>query len=178
MTRRAGVKLCLNGLRDIVTRADPVVLGPLWIAGMDERTTRVSKAARRDASGVNRLARFAIVGAIGFLADAAALAIVLAATPLGPFAGRVVSVAFALTVTWLLNRRFTFGASDRATAVEGVRYGGVGIATSVVNYLVYTALLVMVPALSPLLALATASVAAMALSFLGYSRFVFGRRSA
>ena len=60
-------------------------------------------------------------------------------------------------------------------AREGVRYGGVGVATSVVNYLVYSAILLALPAAPPLAALAVASLLAMGLSFLGYSRLVFDR---
>lgn len=124
---------------------------------------------------IRRLASFAVVGGIGFLADAAALALLLAATPLGPLVARIVSIGFALTTTWLLNRVYTFGPSRRAVAVEGARYGGVGIATGIANYLIYSALLLAIPALPPLAALAAASIAAMALSFLGYSRLVFDR---
>ncbi|WP_281407764.1 hypothetical protein [Mesorhizobium sp. CU3] len=49
------------------------------------------------------------------------------------------------------------------------------MATSIVNYLVYCTLLFALPALPPLVALAFASVVAMSLSFLGYSRLVFDR---
>ena len=63
----------------------------------------------------------------------------------------------------------------RHGATEGARYGGVGIATSIVNYLVYCAILFALPAMPPLAALAIASLVAMALSFLGYSRLVFDR---
>ena len=52
---------------------------------------------------------------------------------------------------------------------------GIGIATSVVNYLVYSAALWLVPALPPLAALAVGSAAALAFSFFGYSRLVFDR---
>lgn len=124
---------------------------------------------------MNRFARFLFSGGIGFLADAGALALLLALTPLGPLPARLLSIAFALTVTWQLNRHLTFGPSVRGVAVEGARYGGVGIATSLINYLVYSALLVAFPALPPLAALAAGSVAATALSFLGYSRLVFDR---
>jgi putative flippase GtrA len=58
---------------------------------------------------------------------------------------------------------------------EGARYGGVGITTSLVNYLVYSLLLLAMPWMAPLLALVMASLAAMALSYLGYSRLVFDR---
>ncbi|CDX16106.1 conserved membrane hypothetical protein [Mesorhizobium sp. ORS 3324] len=124
---------------------------------------------------MSRLARFVLAGGIGFVADAAALWLLLSITPLGPLAARVLSIGFALCVTWQINRHLTFSPSSRGLAQEGVRYGGVGIATSVVNYLVYCASLLALPALPPLAALAFASLVAMALSFLGYSRLVFDR---
>ena len=124
---------------------------------------------------MNRFSRFAIIGAVGFAVDALVLAALLASTPLGPFAARLVSIAVALTTTWQLNRRLTFGPSARHPAVEGARYGGIGVATSVVNYLVYSAALWLVPALPPLAALAVGSAAALAFSFFGYSRLVFDR---
>ena len=124
---------------------------------------------------MNRFSRFAIIGAVGFAVDSLVLAALLASTPLGPFTARLVSIAVALATTWQLNRHLTFGPSARHPAVEGARYGGIGIATSVVNYLVYSTTLWLVPALPPLMALAIGSAAALAFSFLGYSRLVFDR---
>jgi len=124
---------------------------------------------------VSRIARFVLAGGVGFVADAAALWLLLAVTPLGPFIARVLSIGFALCVTWQINRHLTFSPSSRGVAQEGARYGGVGIATSIVNYLVYCAILFALPAMPPLAALAIASLVAMALSFLGYSRLVFDR---
>lgn len=124
---------------------------------------------------MNRILRFALAGGVGFAADAAMLALLLAATPLGPFLARLVSIGFALLVTWQFNRHLTFAPSSRGVISEGARYGGVGVSTSIVNYLVYSGLLLALPGLPPLIALAAASLAAMALSFLGYSRLVFDR---
>ena len=124
---------------------------------------------------MQRLIRFVFAGGIGFVTDAAALWLLLAVTPLGPFVARVLSIGFALCVTWQINRHLTFSPSRRGVAREGARYGGVGIATSVVNYLVYSAILLALPAAPPLAALAVASLVAMGLSFLGYSKLVFDR---
>lgn len=124
---------------------------------------------------MNRILRFVVVGGIGFIADAGMLVLLLAETPLGPFAARLVSVAFGLAVTWLCNRTLTFQPSSRGMLREGARYGGVGITTSIVNYVVYSGLLLAMPWMAPLLALVIASLAAMTLSYLGYSRLVFDR---
>ena len=124
---------------------------------------------------MSRILRFAFVGGIGFVADAAMLALLLSLTPFGPFAARLVSIGFGLCVTWLCNRTLTFQPSSRGVLREGARYGGVGITTSIVNYLVYSLLLLAVPAMPPLAALVAASVAVMVLSYIGYSRLVFDR---
>lgn len=122
-----------------------------------------------------QVARFLLTGGLGFLADAGALALLLAWTPLDPFSARVVSIGFALTVTWLVNRNFTFRPSSRGLVREGARYGGVGIGASLVNYVAYAGALALVPRLPPLAALAFGSAVAMTASWFGYSRLVFDR---
>lgn len=118
---------------------------------------------------------FAAAGAIGFAADGVMLLLLLATTPLGPFLARILAIAFALSVTWAFNRTLTFGKSRFPLLTEGARYAGVGILSAVFNYLVYAGLLLALPSLSPFLALVAASASAMAVSWLGYSRFVFGQ---
>lgn len=124
---------------------------------------------------MNRIIRFTAVGGIGFVVDAALLTLLLGLTPIGPFLARLVSIGFALAVTWLINRHLTFSPSDRGLMREGMRYGGVGVSTSIINYLIYSGLLLALPALPALAALGIASLAAMAFSYLGYSRLVFDR---
>jgi len=72
-----------------------------------------------------RLLAFATVGLAGFAVDAAILVALLSAFALDPLVARLGSIVGALSCTWLLNRTFTFGASDRHPAAEGLRYGGV-----------------------------------------------------
>ena len=124
---------------------------------------------------MKRLLRFALVGAAGFLIDAGMLWLLLSVTPLGPLAARALAIAIALICTWQLNRAVTFGASRHSLALEGFRYGSVGLVSSLVNYGLYAGLLLAVPALNPYAALVFASASAMAFSFFGYSRFVFRR---
>ncbi|MCF3642541.1 GtrA family protein [Rhizobium sp. TRM95111] len=127
---------------------------------------------------MRRLLAFAVAGAIGFLVDAGMLALLLAATPLGPFLARIVAIATAMAVTWFVNRRVTFGRSPHSLASEGARYGGVGLSSALLNYAVYSGLVLALPWLNPVLAVAAASAVAMVWSYLGYSRFVFGAPSA
>ncbi len=121
-----------------------------------------------------RLLSFVIVGGIGFLADAGVLLGLLRWTDIDPFTARLLAIATALQLTWLLNRNFTFGKSERHAAVEGMRYGGVGIASAVLNYLVYSGLLLFVTSM-PIVALTVGSATATVFSYTGYAKLVFGR---
>jgi putative flippase GtrA len=122
---------------------------------------------------VKRLGWFIVAGATGFLADAGMLALLLKITPLGPLSARIIAILFALSVTWTINRSLTFGKSRHGLVTEGARYGGVGLASALVNYAIYAAILLILPSVHPLIAVAFASLGAMAFSWAGYSRFVF-----
>jgi putative flippase GtrA len=122
---------------------------------------------------VKRLGWFIVAGATGFLADAGMLALLLKITPLGPLSARIIAILFALSVTWTINRSLTFGKSRHGLVTEGARYGGVGLVSALVNYAIYAAILLILPSVHPLLAVAFASLGAMAFSWAGYSRFVF-----
>ena len=125
---------------------------------------------------MKKLLRFLIAGGIGFVVDAGVLHLLLWFTPFGPFVGRALSIPSALLATWFLNRNFTFGRSNRSLAAEGFRYGSVGLTSALLNYALFSSLLVSMPTLQPIVALILASAAATAFSFFGYSRFVFRHR--
>ncbi len=122
---------------------------------------------------MKKLVRFAIAGGLGFIVDAGVLALLLQVTPLGPFIARLFAIALAMATTWAFNRTFTFDRSGRSLAAEGFRYGSVGVTAALVNYGLYSALLLSLPALQPLVAMVLATAASMFFSFFGYSRFVF-----
>ena len=125
---------------------------------------------------MKKLFRFLLAGSVGFVVDAGVLHLLLWYTPVGPFIGRAVSIPSALLATWILNRNFTFGHSDRSLAAEGFRYGSVGLTSAVLNYALFSSLLMTEPSLRPIIALTLGSAAATAFSFFGYSRFVFRHR--
>ncbi|QND40149.1 GtrA family protein [Rhizobium leguminosarum bv. viciae] len=122
---------------------------------------------------MRKLIRFTIAGGIGFLVDAGILSALLHLTPLGPFLARLIAIAFAMAAHRAFNRSFTFDRTGRSLATEGFRYGSVGVTAALVNYGLYSALLLSLPVLQPLAAMVIASVASMIFSFFGYSRFVF-----
>lgn len=124
---------------------------------------------------MKKLLWFAFAGGTGFLVDAGSLSLLLWLTPVGPYIARVLSIAIAMAYTWTINRTFTFGRSDRHVASEGLRYGLVGVMAALVNYGVYSLCLIVWPPLWPVVAAAIGSGVAMVFSYLGYSRFVFGK---
>ena len=124
---------------------------------------------------MKKLVFFVLAGSAGFLTDAGVLTLLLAVTPFGPFIARIFAIAAAMGVTFLINRSVTFGRSSRPLAEEGARYVFIGLVGALINYSVYAALLLRFPEIQPVIALTAASLAAMLFSFVGYSRFVFGR---
>lgn len=124
---------------------------------------------------MKRVFWFAVAGATGFAIDALVLISLLHWTGLGPYFARAIAIVTAMAATFIINRTLAFGASGRPLAEEGARYGGVGLSTSLANYLIYSGVLLAIPATPPFFALVIASAAAMVLSYLGYSRLVFRR---
>lgn len=124
---------------------------------------------------MKKLFWFAIAGSIGFLVDIGMLMLILHFTPIGKFGARAISIPSAMLATWFFNRTFTFEKSSQSLAVEGFRYGSVGVVSALINYGIYSGLLISIPILRPTFALVMASAAATAFSFFGYSRFVFRR---
>ena len=57
---------------------------------------------------------FCIVGTVGFVVDSGALLGLTQLMGMHHLPGRVFSFLFAATITWALNRRFTFRAVHRA----------------------------------------------------------------
>lgn len=89
--------------------------------------------------------RFSAIGAMGFCVDEGVLAAMQLLLHLGPLRARLISVACAMTCTWLGNRNFTF-AEQRAVgrggiAREWLRFCAANSFGAVINYLTFAALL-------------------------------------
>lgn len=121
---------------------------------------------------VHKFVRFALVGGLGFIADIGMLALFM---ELGadPLISRVGSILIAMVVTWRLNRAITFGASASSQVTEAGRYFTVAASVALLNYLIYAAIILIVPACPPMLATAISTGICMFASFAGYGRFVF-----
>lgn len=128
---------------------------------------------------VGEILRFGAVGTAGFVVDAGVLQLGLVAGT-GPWAGRVLSYLAAATVTFSLNRAWTFRTADRSRPMT--RDWGLFLLVNLVgfvcNYGTYAALIAGVPLVreAPVLGVAAGSLAGMAGNFLLSRRYVFRSR--
>ena len=123
----------------------------------------------------HQLARFLVVGAAGFAVDMAVLSCLLYGrgyvTESGGLIGsRVISFFAAIATTFLLNARYTFGASVRKAKLT--RYIVIQVFGALLNIGTYT-FLVLGPLARPLIAMAIGSAVATASNFLLVRQFVY-----
>jgi putative flippase GtrA len=124
------------------------------------------------------LVYFSIAGVAGFLVDAG---IVWLFTMAGadPFTAQMVAFTLAVTVTWLLNRRFTFAHHASPNWVrEWMHYVAANSVGAIVNNGVYAILVLSVALFSkePVLAVAVGSLAGLLFNFTASRALVFRSR--
>jgi putative flippase GtrA len=123
-----------------------------------------------------QIARFLIVGAIGFVADALVLLLLVHVLGLSRVWSRIPSLLIAMTVTWWLHRHFTFSWA-RETAPshrEWLRFVFANALGNGFNLGIYW-LLVGPADWGIMSALVVASVAAAAINYAMSARWVFRR---
>jgi len=111
--------------------------------------------------------RFVLVGSIGFLVDSSVLLLLASAQAAGPYYGRVVSFLIAATVTWKLNRSFTFRAVGGQLHLQWAQYvlaTAIGAGINFAAYRVWLRWTDTAP-LNLLMGVAAGSVSAMLFNF-------------
>ena len=84
---------------------------------------------------------FSVVGTVGFVVDAGVLTLVLETTDLGLYVGRLISFVSAATVTWALNRRYTFRDAKKSKRFgQWARFLLVNSGGGLINYATYAVL--------------------------------------
>jgi len=124
--------------------------------------------------------RFCLVGALGFVTDFGVLYAVVKGLGLGPTSGRIVSFLVAATVTWKVNRHFTFVKQDAGSVREWLQYltfTGVG---GFINVAVYQTWLWFTDhsTLNLFLGVVAGSAVALMFNFVISKRAVFAERRA
>lgn len=117
--------------------------------------------------------RFGISGIAGLAADMGALYLALALGS-GYYLGRLLSFLFAVWVTWRLNRRFTFQATQSVWR-EWWRYLTVMTGGGLINLGAYTLLLQVLPEArwAPAIGVVAGSAAGMTFNFISAKYFIF-----
>jgi len=132
-------------------------------------------------TGYARIARFAVVGGIGFVVDAGVLTLALHYLTTSVYVARALSFATAVGATWLLNRTFVFDAdTGRSIVGEYGRYLVTQVAGALSNLAVFVALIQWVPRLVavPVVPLAAGAVVGALVNYAGSALWVFERRRA
>lgn len=122
------------------------------------------------------LRRFILVGTLGFLIDGGILQLLSAGAGWTPLAARCIAFPVAVTVTWWVNRVWSFRAGRaRSAGRQYAAYLMVQILGLAINFTAF-ALLIEASAwlrLWPIVALGIGSVLAMAATYLLSRQFVF-----
>lgn len=79
-----------------------------------------NKSPAKNAELLQQIWRFGLVGILGYVVNAGLVEAFVSA--LGPVKAQVLAFPAAVSVTWWLNRRFTFGASRHSWPQEWLRY--------------------------------------------------------
>jgi putative flippase GtrA len=121
--------------------------------------------------------KFGIIGVIGFIVDAAFLYLGLEALGLSRIAAGFFSFPFAVTVTWLGNRLYTFrDAPHEAMTRQWAKFAIVCAVGIVFNRGTYSLLVSFVPLVYayPVLGLLAGTAAGMLFNFFASKKLVFG----
>lgn len=115
---------------------------------------------------------FVVAGLSALTVDLAILnALAWAGVP--PLAGRIVSIACAMVVSWSINRRVTFAITAPPTLGEFAAFAAVSWVAQVANYAVFAAILFARPGTSPTLAVIAACAVSMVIAYAGFRYGVF-----
>ena len=127
---------------------------------------------------LSEIVRFGISGVAGFVVDAGIVLLFTRVLGLGPIVAQVIAFTVAVSVTWLINRHWTFTehVSERWIH-EWTRYVSANSVGAVVNNGAYVILVLNLGDFSsnPILAVAVGSLAGMGFNFTLSKFFVFKR---
>lgn len=134
----------------------------------------MTRARSPSAGNSPQFFRYAIVGGSGFVVDASVLTFLVNGLGYSHYLARIASFSLAVTVTWLLNRRWVFEAGAPSKR-EYSGYFAVQLVGAIINLGIYVLAIELVPALAsiPVLPLAIGSAVALLANFYLVRRFVF-----
>jgi putative flippase GtrA len=119
---------------------------------------------------------FVVAGTCGFIVDAGVVTLLSKFWGVGLVLAKVVSFLLAVTVTWLINRRYTFKPKDDQSLVhEWIHYFLANSIGAIINNGLYIALIfsVALTKTCPALAVAVGSLGGMVFNYIASRWWVF-----
>ena len=133
----------------------------------------MSDAGGVDYRSLRHWGGFLVSGGTAFAVDASITSSLIHFAGLDPFSSRLIGLAIAMVVAWLLHRRLTFNVAAPPSLAEFGRFASVAISANLINYAVYTVIMLLRPAILPLLAIVVSTAVAMVVAYLGFRLRVF-----
>lgn len=121
---------------------------------------------------------FAAIGFLGFLVEAIVITALTHFGNLPAWQARIPSFLIAVSITWLLNRKFTFpGRGPASRAVEAVAYGAIQVGGAVINLALFGACLAYSSRLEtmPVVPLAFGAVGGLGFNFTASKLLLYSR---
>ncbi len=131
----------------------------------------------RDLPPLRHWGGFLISGLIALACDASLLQLGILVFGLSPLTARLIAISGAMVAGWLAHRRLTFSLSVPPTFAEFGRYSATAWTAAAINYVVFAAVLTVVPGTHPLTALVFASILATFFAYMGMRYRVFRGRA-
>lgn len=119
--------------------------------------------------------RFGMVGTGGFLVDTAVLYLAILSLNLAPVPARFLSFPAAVTFTWWMNRKFTFGGTSKFILHEWASFFVASAFGGAINFVVYTVIVTrgMAHVWTPALATASGSLSGLLFNYMSARYVVF-----
>jgi putative flippase GtrA len=118
---------------------------------------------------------FVLAGSIAFVVDSGVLMLLSQGLGMPALVARILAISLAMIVSWLINRTITFPTSAAPSVAEFARFAAVAWSAAAINYLVFAGLVMSLPKIHPVAAVAIASLVAMVGSYAGMRFGVFRR---
>ncbi|MEZ8100371.1 GtrA family protein [Vibrio bivalvicida] len=122
-----------------------------------------------------RLVRFALIGGIGFVADAAVFSALFYLADTSIMLARAIAFVGAATVTWLGNRIFTFYSTEQKAFQQWIKFMCGASFSALPNFIVFKVLSSVLGEAGPLIALVAGILVGMVSNYLLSSRWVFAQ---
>jgi putative flippase GtrA len=134
----------------------------------------VNAPARKGPDRTRRFGSFIGVGVVGFAVDAAVFSLLVGLLGLHFSVGRIAASLAAMTVTYLLNRKFSFSGRRWSAAREYLGYVAASSAGAAVNLAAFWLAVTLAPGIGIAGGYIVGAAAGLIANFLLYDKVVFG----